>query len=371
MKKFIFLFCFIFACAKTSSAEETIEQQLDIILEFATELCTRVPLEGQRDALSGEAAVELKGIIKRLAGAGVAGAADFNVESYSGYAQEELLQAVQSTVECRLVIWRDLEARMLSDKQSKSFACEPPGGLFGTATERSNTLNNMGTEHERQGDFGAAADCYAQAVRFHASTLTLTNLASLHWRWDAGDKDLVFDLADRAIGLQRAKIRNIDVPMITRLIERDKQFGGGSLAAFGTDCSKRNKFTSEIVSTDPWMMKADYLRQLNRQAEAAEVYSDVIDIFPPESCVFQHRVGRALVQRGLTFCTTKQPVLAVQDFAEASRIGHANVAQDQKFLTELGLYTGKADGVLGPNTAAAFEGWAERGCPQTTTVETR
>lgn len=231
------------------------------------------------------------------------------------------------------------------------------------ALDRSVILSNRGTEHERAGDLAAAADCYAEALRFFASTPTLINLASVHWQWDAGDKDLVLALTDRAIALQRDKVRRIDVVMIHRLIKRDRQFGG-SFAAFGTDCTQRNNFTSEIVSTDPWMMKADYLRQQDRQAEALEVYSEVIDIFPPESCAYMNRVGRALIQRGLTLCATAQPILAVKDFIAASQIGYADVAQDQRFFATLGLYADPPDGVLGPKTITAFEEWAKLGCPR-------
>lgn len=107
----------------SAAAEPTYDQRkqaLDLIANFADRFCKDIPLEATADSLelSGQAKAQLHGIVRKLAGLGIEGAGQYQSSEYQGLLQEDIVEGLRYSMDCRLQIWKDLKSTFLDDFQS-------------------------------------------------------------------------------------------------------------------------------------------------------------------------------------------------------------------------------------------------------------
>jgi hypothetical protein len=110
----IYLTISLTQAAMAASLQEY-EKALDLINKVADQICTDIPLEGHGEnlELSGKAKAELNGVISKLVDIGIEGAAKYQKLEYQGLLQKDLVSALENSTNCKLVIWKDLQDRML------------------------------------------------------------------------------------------------------------------------------------------------------------------------------------------------------------------------------------------------------------------
>jgi hypothetical protein len=126
---FLTLLTLLAFCSNTIAGSlDNYKQALDIISDFANKMCSSVPLEGSGNSveLSGEAKAELRGIIKKLAKMGFEGAGKYQGKEYSGFLQNDLVEALKNTTECKLKIWNDLKDKLLKEEGAKDATFKKP-----------------------------------------------------------------------------------------------------------------------------------------------------------------------------------------------------------------------------------------------------
>jgi hypothetical protein len=106
------------AHCETSSKKEA----LNIIRDFAEDICTTVPLEQSSHELqlSGDVQIKLKGVVGKIADLGVKGGGTYRDDTSRGVLQSELAKAIHDSDNCRLAV-----ARKLIDKLMPA-AVDPP-----------------------------------------------------------------------------------------------------------------------------------------------------------------------------------------------------------------------------------------------------
>jgi hypothetical protein len=117
--------------------QQSLKQGLDMIKDFAAQICTSVPTDGSTLDASGEA--KLKGIFGWFAGAGIAGKADY--QKYSGVLRQDLAKAMHDANDCRLNVFYAVKDRILGPSDSK------PAGR----TDQSNSRPPRKTKAEASG----------------------------------------------------------------------------------------------------------------------------------------------------------------------------------------------------------------------------
>ncbi len=122
-----------------ADAADSMQQQreaLNLISDFAEQLCKDVPLRGADTTatLSGEAKAELDGLLKRIANLNVGAAAEYQKQDYEGLLQKDLVKALETSTKCRLQVWNDLKGRLLFD-QAPVMAPGTPAEQTGTGAE--------------------------------------------------------------------------------------------------------------------------------------------------------------------------------------------------------------------------------------------
>lgn len=135
------------------------ERALDIIAAFADKFCKSVPLEGtvEKIELSTQGKAELSKLLKKIAGLGFEGAAEYQKTEYVGALQKDIAILLQSNLTCRTTIWKDLKDKLLEKTQplpSTATYFKPPnvkgdynsvininGGGGNTATSTINITN--------------------------------------------------------------------------------------------------------------------------------------------------------------------------------------------------------------------------------------
>lgn len=97
---------------------EEYEKALDLISKAADQICAEIPLEGHGKnlELTGKAKAQLNGAIAKLVDIGIEGAAKYQQMEYQGLLQQDLVKALENSTNCKLVIWKDLQDRLLPRK---------------------------------------------------------------------------------------------------------------------------------------------------------------------------------------------------------------------------------------------------------------
>lgn len=361
ISKVILAFLLAFAFFLKANAQQVTKEQLDMIADFADRLCQEMELAGEEFSLSGQAEADLGSILKRLADIGVEGAADFSLKRYSGFTQEDLLEAMRESNQCKTIVWRDLQNQIFQDeKQSGLAVCDPPGGASGDEGQRARLFTNRGVDHERRGEYSAAIACFETALTFTPSSVTiLMNLAKTHRRWGNGDRDTAYTYLDRAIKVMRHAMQTID----RAAIERIKRF---QRRRPSMTCAERNDFTGEIFRTDVWYMRAQMYIEDNQTEKAIADFSDVINTYPVESCYRDNAVANALVERAVLHCRNGSRDAAALDYNQAVELGFFDAktaTNTQRSLAKASYYNGRLDGQFGSASMAALQGWVSDGCP--------
>lgn len=116
-----FLFCItvcLWAFAAPGSAQDLAGQQkaLQLITEAARSLCESAPQKGSSNSLelSGAAKAKLNGTVSKLADLGIEGAAKYQSREYEGVLQNEVAGLIQQTTNCRLEVFRTLQAKLIT-----------------------------------------------------------------------------------------------------------------------------------------------------------------------------------------------------------------------------------------------------------------
>jgi hypothetical protein len=104
---------------------ETAQQALQLISNTANDICQSAPLEQTNRGvdLSGEASAKVGGLVGRLADLGVTGAAQYRSGASKGVLQKDLIAAIQSANDCKLQVFKMLEAKLLA---AAAPAARPP-----------------------------------------------------------------------------------------------------------------------------------------------------------------------------------------------------------------------------------------------------
>jgi hypothetical protein len=98
------------------------KKALQIISDFADNMCKDVPLKGSTNALelTGNAKMQLKGVVKKVADLGFGGAAKYQQTNFEGLLQSDLASILRDNKKCRLQIWNDLRANCKTPESSEN-----------------------------------------------------------------------------------------------------------------------------------------------------------------------------------------------------------------------------------------------------------
>ncbi len=107
--------CFI----HTAQAQQNLNEALGVISNFADRICTDIPLTGNGNTieLEGAAKADLKGIIGKIIDLGIEGAAKYRDFEYQNVLQEDLVEALKDSRDCKLIIWKDLRENLLGSSE--------------------------------------------------------------------------------------------------------------------------------------------------------------------------------------------------------------------------------------------------------------
>ena len=133
----------------TSAQAQTLEaaqQALQLISNTANDICQAAPLEQTNRGvdLSGEASAKVGGLVGKLADLGVSGAAQYQSGASKGVLQKDLIAAIQSANDCKLQVFRMLEAKLLPSPPPAARAPAPrPSTLRCIVADPSGTPLNI------------------------------------------------------------------------------------------------------------------------------------------------------------------------------------------------------------------------------------
>lgn len=101
---------------------EDAKRALEVIREFADELCKSPSLEGSAQTidLSASAKADLNNVLRRVADLGLEGATKYQSAEYQGVLQKDLAGIVHRAADCRLEVWRDLKDKLLPEENVES-----------------------------------------------------------------------------------------------------------------------------------------------------------------------------------------------------------------------------------------------------------
>jgi hypothetical protein len=103
----VILMCVVYGY---TAAATHYKETLKLIIETADKICKDIPLEGhgQNVELSGQAKTEVSRLVRSLADIGIQGAVKYREEEYQGLLQEHLKEALKTSTDCKLTVWKDL-----------------------------------------------------------------------------------------------------------------------------------------------------------------------------------------------------------------------------------------------------------------------
>lgn len=123
-KTLIFFISIYFTVAIPVTADEhlsTTENALNIISNFANRICYDIQQKGGelRWELEGGAEAELKGLISKLIDLKIEGAARYGKLEHEGVLQKDLANALKSSADCKLTIFREMKDHLLKIKPKR------------------------------------------------------------------------------------------------------------------------------------------------------------------------------------------------------------------------------------------------------------
>ena len=127
------------AAAQTT---DTLRQTLDLIVETANRICNVVPASGQASPtdVQGNVRLQLEGLSRKLADAGLSGTAKLTSEQYQVVIREQLAATFGNNAQCKVEVFRSLSnAQLSSPAPSRTFSVtrEPAGEAVDTARRNS------------------------------------------------------------------------------------------------------------------------------------------------------------------------------------------------------------------------------------------
>ena len=95
---------------------------LEIISDFADNICERIPLSGEQETLklSGNAKADLSKLIKNLADLGIEGAGIYAYENYQGLIQDQIVEALKASIQCKSKVFESLLGLMFPVQPEES-----------------------------------------------------------------------------------------------------------------------------------------------------------------------------------------------------------------------------------------------------------
>lgn len=105
-------------------------EALNLVKQFADEICTQVPLESSHDSiqLSSKAAFSLNRFIASLLRLGVSGSSQLERDNYSGILPEQLAESIHRSDDCRLAVLREIKSIIPLPTTSNEGAVSSQGG---------------------------------------------------------------------------------------------------------------------------------------------------------------------------------------------------------------------------------------------------
>ena len=122
MKPFISIMTICFALfvveqdGKASDDSDPLQAQaLQLIPDTADRICGTISTEGYSSLseISGEASLELSKVIKSLVDIGIEGAAKYQESHYQGVLREDLIDAIKSGQQCKLIVFDRLQEKLI------------------------------------------------------------------------------------------------------------------------------------------------------------------------------------------------------------------------------------------------------------------
>lgn len=118
------LLIFTLLCASAAlSADNSDETQkaLTMLTDFANSVCKDIPLEGKGESieLTGSAKIKLNELLEKLATTNIEGSGKFSKENYKNVKQQDLLNALKQSTDCKLEIIKLFKNDILPAKSSK------------------------------------------------------------------------------------------------------------------------------------------------------------------------------------------------------------------------------------------------------------
>ena len=116
--RFLFTTLMVFTMFQTSVVcadehLENVEKALDLIGDFAEEICQRVPLESSNNEFSLTA--RLPKLLNKLTSFGIDIESIYKIESSKGVLQKDLTEAIRDSNNCRLKVLEILEGPLIGD----------------------------------------------------------------------------------------------------------------------------------------------------------------------------------------------------------------------------------------------------------------
>jgi hypothetical protein len=126
--------------ADLTTQREAQREALQLIKEFANDICTRVPISGSQEnlELTGEAKAGLTGVVSKLADLQIEGSGKLQNENHTGVLQKELAASIAKGDDCRLSVFRELKQDIIPNLISPlpSVNSENTSSLFDRTTLR-------------------------------------------------------------------------------------------------------------------------------------------------------------------------------------------------------------------------------------------
>ncbi|MCA1850496.1 MAG: hypothetical protein LC672_05480 [Acidobacteria bacterium] len=109
------------AGASQSDGLDAQSRAIGIILDAAERLCKNIPLYSRSNGteLSVEGKAELNAIVKKVVDAGIAGATKYEKKESQGILQTELAATLKDNTNCRMRVWHDLQAKLVTPYQGR------------------------------------------------------------------------------------------------------------------------------------------------------------------------------------------------------------------------------------------------------------
>jgi hypothetical protein len=118
MRKFCITGIFLSATFSAPAFAQTLAQQqaaLKAISQTASEICTTAPIHEQHRnvELTGDAKAKLDGVVGKIVGLGLQGAAKYSSGNSRGVLQKDLAKALKDGNDCRLTVFNTLAPKMV------------------------------------------------------------------------------------------------------------------------------------------------------------------------------------------------------------------------------------------------------------------